>query len=321
MPQDYRRGTSGGAYGPQRTATLPFVAAGDDIADAGLKARAALNNPEPFTNEHAAAYYAFAGITDRITAVSLHRAFLTWDDVNDYSSAGIGLTAFQRMIDLRRAGVTSVRYRLWKSAVPTLDDASLKAYSAAALEPEQVVPYLSSVPDPRCTGPTGVRLLDRTAVSNQAHERALIPRMIDVGLTPEVSVAYQVYGVASLSNQIVLHRQGITADVIRDYRAARPRTFVERDFLSLVGAALLYSDGDPAIPSAVLCHGGTADDVRAWKATGQPDDRIHLYLNAGYTAVEVINDPLIRDADARTLGLLASLRAPAGADSMMAMVG
>jgi hypothetical protein len=293
MPRDFRNGSGGGAYGPLRTASLPFVAAGDDTADALLKARVATANREPFTAEHSAAYAAFAGITDRKTALALHRGNVSFDDVSDYSGAGVGLTAYRRMIALRADGITPAVLAAW--APLGLPDDLLGACVRADLTPDVVRPYLP------------LFVTSTFSNSGSSADRSHIPDMVAAGLTAEASLRYTDLSVRTIANQILLHRKGCTPDVINAYRQATTARVPEDSFLRWYCQSVAACGG-PSLPNAVYATGGSHADVLDWLATGHPVDLVTLFIRAGFTATEVSGSPAIATMSPKTLIGLGSLR-------------
>jgi hypothetical protein len=262
-------------------------------ADALARARAAAANDERFTPEHAAAYAAFAGITDRQIALSLHRAQVTWDDVDGYCAHGVGTHDYQQMITLRTAGVSPAVLGAWREVGLAVQH--LPAAVRAGITPAVARPYL--------------QVDEQAGVVPLADRADLLAQVIEAGLSPCRVGFYRRYGVP-VPEMIVLHRLGCRPKVVRAWQRGRGLT---RPVGFLQEYRSARQAGEAALVNAVLRAGGRASDVHAWAALGLAPAQVRLLFEAGFAPQEVAAQPQIAAADEQTLRAFAALLAPAGA--------
>lgn len=292
MPTGFQRHTSG----PMRTAGT-FVAPCDDLANAALRANAAGTNPDPFTAEHQAAYYAFASVTDRKDALTLHRGNVTWDDVNAYGEAGLGFTNYGLMVHLMAAGVTPAVVRTWKAVHHNLPYSAMTAFTKAGLTTGQAAPYFLREGNlPPAVAPVDLET---------------IPALIAAGISAQRAHHYRACGITRTKGMLELHRSGCRPAVL--YSMMKNSTHHKtHNGLIIDSFPSVYRKARRTGATADFCNamfamGATLALIDTWHATGAPADVVGLLHGAGITAAEYIANPDIA-ADPDALAALAALR-------------
>lgn len=294
MPTGYQRHHSG----PMRTSGT-FTPPVDDLANSALRARTDADNPEPFTPEHAAAYYAFASVTDRKDARDLHRARVHWDDVNEFGATGMAFTNYTGMIAFMRDGVTPAVLRTWQAALPDLSDTLIRSYTRAGLTPTQVAPYITPFEG---TVPPVARI-----------DRPRVPAFIDSGISATRVHHYQRCGVLKPDTVLALHHLGCRPAVLYALRRLDENTYVTADrHLKVQKFVRDYRDArnagaTPDYCNALFATGAPLDAITAWHATDAPTDKVGTLHAAGITPAEYTANPAIAD-DTEALAALAALR-------------
>lgn len=283
-----------------RSAMVP--GAGNAAEDAILLARLAAVNMTPFTAQHGAAYAAFTGITDRKTAMRLHRAHVHWDDVHAYDATGlIDPAHYDLMVELRTAGLKPSRVVKWRDLLeryrfsgPFIIE-SIQSLHSTGKTPTQVEPYLVEATRPGAvpwTVDTIVLLVRHTIDPQQARQWVAIgvlnPALMASLNGLECSPAFVSPWVTSTLGQT---QAPITPT---DFERAYRPLFLVAQHNSRLAQAALVARTEPAL-------------LRAWLATGCDPTRIGLYLLARIGLDEWLNEVTVREMPEDTLATLAGM--------------
>lgn len=300
------RGFASAGARPATTRTTVLPGPSHDTEDALLKARLSTLNTTPFTAEHMAAYAAFASITDRKTALDLHRHGVTWDDVNDYPDAG-GILAsdFATMKRLSLGGLRPAILRDWNQMC--------SKHLGVPVHPESLIPFVQAG--------ISIEQAEPYYVAIAAHPNLLgwvpadIVRLVGGNIDVATACEFGLAGIRSPGSVVYLHRNGCRPTTVADYaRAAGKATDTgtfEREFTNLYMSMSAVLDR-PALVRVAVANNATHEAALAWNATGESLMRVDLFMKARVSADEWNNDPTVREADAAALAMLAALTGHSG---------
>lgn len=286
----------------------------DPDLDQALRLRR--RNPEAFTAEHAAAYAAFAGITDRRTALNLHTHCVDWDAVDAYTAAGVGRDNFTAMCNLADHGITPAQYLGWADV--QLGLTRMADCIHAGLSAAQVKSYLDCIPQ-------------------SWWNNARLPDLVTSGMRPGRVEQFILLGVGNLPTLLLLHRIGARPRTIRGYIAASTTEPGTAEFARARSArirattdqlagfrraftAATADTGDTELAEIVFTHGGGVGHCRRWvrlyarrqrNDTTLPPrtDLVKALLDAGYSCEEIEENPTLLSTPMQSLQVLAALRA------------
>lgn len=267
-----------------------------DTEDAILKARLARANTEPFTAHHMAAYAAYAGISDRTTALKLHRGSVTWDDVDAYSATGlIKPTSYTLMIELASLALTPAKVKAWQQVLlPRRGNgvlAEIRLYAATDLTRTEVATYMAD--------PIGQNMKARDVIE-----------LLGAGVRIDDYHQWRSVDVQNIDAIAVLHQHGCTP-ALANHLLTDPTIGHYRDGTQLALHCLRLTrtcTPDPHLLRAGLLTHASGEDVRAWHLTGLDPQRAALFMSAGYATSDWTDNPQVRTADNDSLAMLAGLR-------------
>lgn len=281
---------------PATTRSVSVMGPGDPLGDDLLRARQSRLNTAAFSAEHGAAYAAFAGITDRATAMMLHRHGVDWDDVNAYAATSVPISAYKAMCDLSVAGVRPADVTAWDKVAQRIDRAiyphDMIAFAQVDLTVTQTEPYLAHLP---------TRQLPPYVTAD------LIKHQISVGRFD----AYQRAGITTARNMVILASLGCRPKYVFDYKRHHGRVN-EADYLRAYNCARVHSGRLHEITHEFVTAGTPEADIDGWAASTETPTRVTLFVRAGISHHEWVSDPTVRDATDHTIALLAAFRARLG---------
>lgn len=294
MPRNFAAAAPGARPATTRHTSVPGP--GDAVADAILRARQERQNLTRFTNEHSAAYAAFCGITDRTTAMRLHRGGVDWDAVNAYAKTSIGPLNYDLMVEYTAAGATPADVKAWDAAFtawgwhPTLGRHPLM-FVEAHLAPSDVAPYA-------------------TSPATQAWDERTIVAAVRRRITPGRAEAYIGAGISRAQDMLTLAGLGARPRYVYEYRRTHPGRLDARAYIRAWSLAHTVAAHRPNLLDVFVTHDVCEADMRAWCATNETDERIGLLVRAGVTHTEWATIPTIRTTEHDVLAAMAALLRP-----------